>query len=1534
MTDNDRSNQPENVRYLSIVKDTSFLEKSSHYLYRTLKNFKLAVENCEAAAEVLELSETTLNRYGGPNVSGVASKVSISNRPKRRLEHPRNRKSTASVAEYTKYLKLSSRRQFQRKETQLGLVDEACKSFPVGKGCQVLEPSNSVKERSKGKKRGRPRKYPEGEEIYRKRMPALQKSATDKNRKLSKRNNTAQSKEKSLSWQREDIAFKPPNAFSPIHSRQSNVTGNTVAEKVTKRKRALENSKLKSKIPTKRVQGQIKNLTSLIIDGQCLSIPLAKTHSISNQGLVISPGPSINSLSLLGSDNEKSTHLTHLRPLFSLKRDCNRVNLTKCLIIVIRTKSLSRFEWFFSNGESIDKEFLANDSVLDHHTKDIVTTRRGGERSCDMESQIVTSQVDRRQKNAIKSTNRGAHCYGVPNRAGYGGKAKELGLGSGEDDNCSIVNFTQSSHSSKKNNFELSPKKQKISIGHGSIAHQRTNIVISIIRKCEGVFPGGPEINQPFSDLWKSLNGTTTDGRTVSRAIKDAVDSGKLRKIYFTFKDKDGILIKRSILTLIDITPQSTAVKMLQDCIVAKHPRFYRPPQVSASPSQSKAQLPPRHVYKKDFSTFVERHYRPKYLQKLEKNRSYLYARQFLRDTDGNISQQENPDLSNQTSYGFKGVTSTAPSPIHGGLRQLSRLPRLQLSEVRKSGVPVSSSMQDSKQSQRRSQQKANVANASKALSFYGLLQVSMKESHSSHCAVRVFQNLGMQHCCYWATTLTDPCQSFYRTTGTYSTDFSTIRLRKLIDEANDTGKLQLIFEEIMPQRIEDMLLSSRYHQSHVGEGISGDSAIFNHVTDEVHQWEVNNAVLLSADMTLRQPRYINYIMPASARSTFKQCQPNALSLVFMSSIFWYHNTSVVEENSSKSISRTRRPKFKKLLKSVGSVNTTSPLLEGVSQTPGTRDSNAMSSSSQLNPHLFSSHFINSTEGSKQQTKENQTLLEPSNLLMSTLNAPAAVKAYKRLHNLPVDSANLTGNKKKFMCGSANSKSYLSPSSDFSKFEEQICTQRLFIIVSVVKVLAGGIGREVNWTIVCNLCQELGRSMSSLPESQRMRLKKTIYLQSCCWEAPVQQAVLQILEFGEIPNFDFCSIVNSNWKNLINCVEKYVMTNNLRVQVSKPKQAVKCNFSIQLRCRTGFPQNINNPSTMRMIRETLLTKLSFGHDIETCAGRPYCVRGEASEVVCKSWVRANLLTSDANYNGLIAREKLEIFRKRTINKAVRHFVDTKQIKESSIRNPFLRSIEMTERFRSKFKNPIDASVLKDAITYKRYLDHQFSTSFISNASDEQPPFTNTGNGVHIDPASSSGAFLAITNLVAHDRVLLLSNPNPTSLHRHEVSLQVSETDADLFINALENESSDRPSMECRLSIYPNTTYVKGNPIRYLIEKLPDVPGVASGNIDGKIPLWIDFHGNFMEEWWNKFIACLLGHIALASGTSINSLTKKMGGVIEEWEIEIAINWLLELGSIKWIHTVPALNAVLFSDYIAKNGLMTSEWWWMTLENSM
>jgi transcription factor C subunit 3 len=112
----------------------------------------------------------------------------------------------------------------------------------------------------------------------------------------------------------------------------------------------------------------------------------------------------------------------------------------------------------------------------------------------------------------------------------------------------------------------------------GSISVLRRKVIMEIMDKANGSYPGGSLIWYPFVTRWMNMgHKQKPDMKTVRNTVKQLVDAGHLRQLTFCGKDKKGLTVTKTLLIKSDVDPESPSVETMKKRFLAMDPNEPRP---------------------------------------------------------------------------------------------------------------------------------------------------------------------------------------------------------------------------------------------------------------------------------------------------------------------------------------------------------------------------------------------------------------------------------------------------------------------------------------------------------------------------------------------------------------------------------------------------------------------------------------------------------------------------------------------------------------------------------------------------------------------------------------------------------------------------------------------------------------------------------------------------------------------------------------------------------------------------------------------
>lgn len=128
--------------------------------------------------------------------------------------------------------------------------------------------------------------------------------------------------------------------------------------------------------------------------------------------------------------------------------------------------------------------------------------------------------------------------------------------------------------------------KRGITLGQGTVQLKRRTLILEIVEKCGGAFPGDGEMTQVYQRQQKHTETTTPDRDTIFNAVKNLIDRGELKKISYAFRDDKGQAVTKSVLLLPTLDLKSGAAQKLMKQSQETHPQTFIPAPFTPPPIQ------------------------------------------------------------------------------------------------------------------------------------------------------------------------------------------------------------------------------------------------------------------------------------------------------------------------------------------------------------------------------------------------------------------------------------------------------------------------------------------------------------------------------------------------------------------------------------------------------------------------------------------------------------------------------------------------------------------------------------------------------------------------------------------------------------------------------------------------------------------------------------------------------------------------------------------------------------------------------------
>ncbi|KAB2576400.1 Transcription factor tau subunit sfc3 [Lasiodiplodia theobromae] len=1107
-------------------------------------------------------------------------------------------------------------------------------------------------------------------------------------------------------------------------------------------------------------------------------------------------------------------------------------------------------------------------------------------------------------------------------------------------------------------------KKQGVKLSGGGILNfNRTKLLVSIIEKCGGVFPGDFEIHRPFVGTWNKEYGAErqVDRDTIKRTIKNAIESCKVRRFAYTFKNKNGVMTTRHILTLPSIAQSDPLVLDTQKKVIAAWPRVYTPPQMKEYEEEIGNSWY-GDKYEKDTSVRVERSNLPPWMRDMElrtaenqRKRDEERARKLEREAKG-IPRLPRPGR----GRGGRGRGGT-PRPIltgRTGRKRLAGLPRPAADPDDDPWNPFQARYlrpYDSEDDENVSEPTTPTRTRSfseMSSTFQVDNFIFHRPTHDSALASDSDDSsmFGTPFSSRSGTPVPEPSKKRRRRRSTVSSVGST-------DGAETPGRLPTFQVNLSPS------------QSRRGSVASVDSSAsissFRIEKPRPTEWSFKNAGPDTYDATwniqdittLTDPDILFYPHTGTFSTEYYVVRDARLSL-------WVQPQAQHQQEFEDSMPRSLE-EMKDSIKMKGKErdhnrrgNANLSKFERELIVVSHWEDQYLRKNEDLGLVVRQPHFINHNYYGDQEEPENEwtwsglkwgdlysqafTPFEPPSFdETDESDAPdgfimesgkrrrgtdrtggRATKRRRRTTALDILEGGASEPRRR-QKGPRPSKTHLAraPTQDPLCVISTADTKRLLYAMVVVQSLLGGIEGYTSWDQIRKIFRTHERwDLTSFRN-------RWVWLKTRCAEVvenlfdEFQQAYLLAYECGDIPPINYDNVEEYDWDGIV----KWTMQN---ISIRPPREVeghadlpttrkeLEDAFVIhEVNEWSGPPkESLYNEGCLSTRRKELTQQYSFYLPLTS---RPKPKEKSASSRIeqkvlerAKTWVRAAIMAPEEQFDTESFGEKLKTIDEKTLNKATSELVSTKYFRdEQKGRTRPGRNYGVDRTFPKAFERQLLPVQLMDAMQFKKDLDDAFASG--------APAYT-------ISNAAKDGHILAIINLAQSGLVRINTVFPPTD---HTIGNPFPRMTKWGFTEGhYKTVQMDRRRVTWPLEIVPTDKYVHGNLLLKAqgLEALPPPPlPVKDGEHDGFVPLWADLFSNTIWEWWHRVVTAVLHVVFGRPGIGVEGIGKALKDAMGEWEIELCLAWLMQVGAVEEMR-------VGLRDGEKPRGWRLGEWWWCVL----
>jgi hypothetical protein len=673
--------------------------------------------------------------------------------------------------------------------------------------------------------------------------------------------------------------------------------------------------------------------------------------------------------------------------------------------------------------------------------------------------------------------------------------------------------------------------------------------------------------------------------------------------------------------------------------------------------------------------------------------------------------------------------------------------------------------------------------------------------------------------------------------------------------------------QPVLPSSLEDILLDDRRkRKSNHAKDYDPNYREFEWKVDGVARWEQRSLKLFNS-------KSANYVFIHHPVGNSFQVAPRSRSRITFDGLIWYDNRG--REHTEK-----RFHEFDEDILGLPAEEGFSDLLRGAetvtAQAPGKRRR-----SSTERP-----------ETARKRRRGNPPVTQPQTITDSAGNL--------------IDVSHLIGAKYKRSRGTQHLRTM-----------PEHLIYKLIVTVVVVRALAGGLEKHVDWPLVMfafpdedeQFLQDRWKTLSNKHRHEIQQLTENF-----------QDRFPEAYAKGQVPQVNFDSPESTDWEGVmkwaLNTLDKPIMHEIQDLPATRSEFGETVNMTIgnsnrPYRDLFGYNQAVTVP-----MKEAAICAIPFAVPLLLASSAdpshpPHLHdttddKNDPSLTLAKSWALSTITVPLQTFDPAVAHSKLQgvasTARKSEslIESAMKSLTSSRAISKKRDKNTDAkgRSFDLSRIFTDTLdqRRTVNATMLKQAVHYK---------TTVLDAAFER------GEAVKFDPViTEDGEMITILTLAAAGRIQIRIGDD---VPRNRWGIDPK--------SKYQTRNIQKESLYFTVLIVPvRERYVFGNVL--LAERDIPIPTLGTGDRD-RIPIWRDIHGGFHRNFWDLALAAVLGILASRPGDNVREVAKMMSPALAEWEVECLLGWCLEVGAVK--------TTKLYEEGGWTGGWEVAEWWWMVLE---
>lgn len=478
---------------------------------------------------------------------------------------------------------------------------------------------------------------------------------------------------------------------------------------------------------------------------------------------------------------------------------------------------------------------------------------------------------------------------------------------------------------------------------------------------------------------------------------------------------------------------------------------------------------------------------------------------------------------------------------------------------------------------------------------------------------------------------------------------------------------------------------------------------------------------------------------------------------------------------------------------------------------------------------------------------------------------------------------------------------------------------KLTVTVVVVRALAGGLEKHVDWPLVmCVFPDEDEQFLKGRWRTLANKHRRHIHQLSQSFQERFPEAYAK----GEVPQINFDDLESTDWEGIVgwalNSLDKPAMHEIPELPATRSELNANMAMSVEVVHRPYRELfSYNQPVTVPM-KEAAISAIPFTVPLPpplpiSSLHHPPHPLDPSDEIsnpalaLAESWALSTITTPLESFDPAKAHGKLQ-----TLAPTVR---ESESLVESA-----MKSLASRKAVAKKQDRSVDAKggrfdlsrAFTDALDQRRTIHATLLRQAVGYKTTVLDPAFRRNETVEFQPVTvEDGYMIAILNLVAYGRIQIRTGDDvPRNRWGIDQGMRY------------QTRSINKESLYFTvLLVQVPEKYIFGNPLSR--EGDSPLPALGSGPRD-KIPIWRNIDGGLQRSFWDLAVAAVLGILASRPGASIGEVTKMMSPSLRAWEVECLLTWCLEVGAVK--KTGDDGDGRAWT-----GGWEVREWWWMILE---